>query len=146
MPRFKLADLVLDVAALEKAQKVIYCPWPRTIWTRFHCWYHWPWTICHWWISWCRPIRSLWLEVELPPEVCPGGSKIDMNNIFDDWDDPRELEGLKEQLTTALGLLEKRQAALEGELQPKTAKEADEIGKALDAAQAQLKEIRAKLK
>jgi hypothetical protein len=130
MPRYKLADVVLDLAEIER--RPIFCRWNGPVtW-----WCHWPqqWWTCHYWISWCRPWHTRWIEYEVQPG-CPGGSKIDLEHIFDDWDDPRELEGLKEQMAVMLDTLATRQKVLDLELQPKTKQEAEEIGKALAKAQ-----------
>jgi len=88
-------------------------------------------------ITWCRPIRTtIWYEVE--QQVCPGGSILDLEHIFDEWDDPRELEGLKVQLRTTLEKLEKHQEVLARQMQPQTLDEVKALEEQMKAAAAAL--------
>ncbi len=133
MPRYKLADVVLDVSGIEKAK--LFCP-PRTVCWLWHtpCWWH---SCHHPMITWCRPIRTtIWYEVE--QQVCPGGSILDLEHIFDEWDDPRELEGLKVQLRTTLEKLEKHQEVLARQMQPQTLDEVKALEEQMKAAAAAL--------
>lgn len=134
MPRYKLADVVLDITGIEERRR--FCRWPTRL-----CWpvlsWCWPWHTCYPIVSWCRPIRStIWWEIEI--EGCPAGSILDIEHMFDEWDDPRELERLRVQLKTVLEHADRRQETLGQEMQPQTMDELNVLEEQLKAAQADL--------
>jgi hypothetical protein len=144
MTRFKLADVVLDVAAIDRPAlcalntgnlcKIIHTDYCRLVLS------------CHPIVSWCQHVHTYVVTLKCPECAAPSYVIPKTPEIFTEWEDPRELVTLKEQLAVVMAELDKRQAVLAKEMQPQTLAEADEIQRALDAAQVALKDVRKNLK